>query len=199
MKKENTLTWLSAEGKEIIVKITVVRAMETETVYADGWNVELSKKQVVESLELEIHVAGKFIGRTSEKPSVVVAPLYMQKTIDLVKSQGGYAILAQKLILKEDRYSEIMTAIDQLVMDASQDTEYAKYQGIEIVKVKAGQIVEAKKVISESQTRKTEILTDAEEKQWRINYNDINNEGGEGYVPHRITAERVEWAMTILK
>ena len=199
MKKENTLTWLSAEGKEIIVKITVVRAMETETVYSDGWNVELSKKQVVESLELEIHVDGKKIATTSEEPSVVKAPIYMQKTIDLVKSKGGYAILAQKLILKEDRYNEIMTAIDQLITDASQDAEYAEHQGIEIIKAKTEQIVEAKKVIADAQTRKTEILSDADEKLWRTNYNNVNNEDGEGYVPRRATLEDVEFARSILK
>ena len=70
--------------------------------------------------------------------------------------------------------------------------------GIEVTKASTKQILEATKVITESETRKTEILSDADEKYWRTNCNNINNEGGEGYVPRRATLEDVERAKSVL-
>ena len=52
--------------------------------------------------------------------------------------------------------------------------------------------------MAEVETRKTEILSAADEKQWRIRYNNINNEGGEGYMPRRATLEDIARAKEIL-
>jgi hypothetical protein len=42
-------------------------------------------------------------------------------------------------------------------------------------------------------------LPNSEEvKKWRKAYNDINNEGGEGYIPEVVTEQQVEWAKKIL-
>jgi hypothetical protein len=39
-----------------------------------------------------------------------------------------------------------------------------------------------------------ELMTEAEYKAWRINYNNINNEGGEGYIPDCVTQEELQAA-----
>ncbi|HQB63988.1 MAG TPA: hypothetical protein PLL21_06355 [Sedimentibacter sp.] len=60
----------------------------------------------------------------------------------------------------------------------------------------------ANRILKEAKTRKahgSEILSEAAERQWRKNYNDAINEGGEGYVPHRATLEDIAKAEEILK
>ena len=42
------------------------------------------------------------------------------------------------------------------------------------------------------------LMTRAQAKAWRTNYNNIVNEGGEGYIPEIITAEDVAWAEQVL-
>lgn len=133
MTKIQAITWQTKDGKEIKANITVIRAMESEVAYADGWNVELPKKPV-ESLEIEIYVAGKFFGRTYSKPSIVATPIYSQDFVNKVKAAGGYAILTDKIMIKEDKYNEIVTLIDAMIAEASQDPEYAEYKGIKVVK-----------------------------------------------------------------
>jgi len=61
------------------------------------------------------------------------------------------------------------------------------------------EIDEAKKIMAEVEKRKTPILSSEEETKWRINYNNINNEGGEGYIPNRITIEDIERAKLIIE
>ena len=41
-------------------------------------------------------------------------------------------------------------------------------------------------------------MTNEEYKAWRKRYNDIHNEGGEGYIPERITVEQLEYAKKVL-
>ena len=70
---------------------------------------------------------------------------------------------------------------------------------LNMVQETAKEIEIAKKIMAEVEIRKTEILSAADEKQWRINYNNINNEGGEGYIPRRVTSEDVEMAKATLE
>jgi len=135
MKKEQTLTWTSESGKEISLKIEVTRAMETEVAYADGYNIELSKKQPVESMFIEVRVDGEFLGQGYNGPSVVTELLYTKQTYNHIKSQGGHSLLLGKVILKEAKHDEIVSTIDSMIAAASQDPEYAEYKGIEIIKV----------------------------------------------------------------
>ena len=58
-------------------------------------------------------------------------------------------------------------------------------------------IEKATKILKVAATR-SNVLSKKEESKWLINYNNINNEGGEGYVPTRITLEDVEWAKKII-
>jgi len=59
------------------------------------------------------------------------------------------------------------------------------------------ELVEAKAIIAKAE-KQTVIPTWEEEKANRKAYNDVMNEGGDGYVPHRITVEQVAWAKDII-
>ena len=61
------------------------------------------------------------------------------------------------------------------------------------------EITWAKAIIKEIESRDTPILSEEEEKKWRVQYNNVMNEGGEGYIPHRATLEDIVKAEQILK
>jgi hypothetical protein len=45
---------------------------------------------------------------------------------------------------------------------------------------------------------KGRLPTPEEARKWRIRYNNINNEGGDGYIPSIVTDNQVEWAEKVL-
>lgn len=47
--------------------------------------------------------------------------------------------------------------------------------------------------------RKGKLMTNEEARRWSKQYNDMVNEGGEGYVPSPITQEKYDWAVNFLK
>ena len=59
------------------------------------------------------------------------------------------------------------------------------------------ELEEAKAIIAKSE-KQIVIPTWEEEKANRKAYNDVMNEGGDGYVPHRVTVEQVAWAKEII-
>lgn len=42
------------------------------------------------------------------------------------------------------------------------------------------------------------FMTEAEYAVWRKKYNDVMNEGGEGYIPNRVTVEQLAMAKKVL-
>jgi hypothetical protein len=99
-----------------------------------------------------------------------------------------------------DKYIKASTVASALTiikeMYAEVEEELAVKTTVEIVVEK--EIIAAKKVMAEVETRKTEILSNKDEIRWATNYNNINNEGGEGYIPTRVTLEDIACAKKIL-
>ena len=61
-------------------------------------------------------------------------------------------------------------------------------------------VEEANAVIAQAQVEGVEnLLPAAELKAWRTAYNNLHNEGGEGYIPTRISRERYEKALATLE
>ena len=52
--------------------------------------------------------------------------------------------------------------------------------------------------IIEKASKQPQIMTQAEYAQWVERYNNVMNEGGEGYVPEMVTVEQLEWARKVL-
>ena len=67
----------------------------------------------------------------------------------------------------------------------------------EIKKI-AREVENAKNTIKKAE-KQQEIMTDTEYQVWAKNYNNINNEGGEGYIPAMVTVERLSKAKETLK
>jgi len=88
----------------------------------------------------------------------------------------------------------------QIIVDAMAELEEAiKPVPVqeEITAVANKEITEAQEVI-ETAAKQDKIMTNTEYKAWRKWYNDVMNEGGDGYVPRRYTIEDVEAAKLVI-
>jgi hypothetical protein len=54
----------------------------------------------------------------------------------------------------------------------------------------------AKKIVAENANKK--LMTKDQAKKWKRNYNNVVNEGGDGYVPHIVTQEEYNYALSII-
>jgi hypothetical protein len=91
----------------------------------------------------------------------------------------------------EETANEIKKAIAE--MEEELKTEFGQKTE------KEEEIEEAQAVIAQAEKEGVENLMTAEElKVWRKNYNLVNNEGGEGYIPIRISKERYQNALDVL-
>lgn len=140
-----------------------------------------------------------YVFETKEIAKITKAKLYIDGNFKNEASEGF-------IYLKDGdkcRFGNILitATTGQKIIDEIKimHTELSKEFGIkteEEIK-KEREIKRANRILTEAATR-TNILSDAEEKTWRTQYNNINNEGGEGYVPSRVTLEDVARANAIL-
>ena len=72
MKSTKIVSWISGDGSELEVRITATCEMRTETAYADGWNVDLGKKEYKHT-DIKVYIDGKFF-KDSYAPSLVAEP-----------------------------------------------------------------------------------------------------------------------------
>lgn len=87
----------------------------------------------------------------------------------------------------------IAEAKDEVI---SSDDQIASVERTTAAAKAEAEIAEAERVIDTA--AKHEPMTAAELKKWRKAYNDANNEGGEGYVPERVSIEEADRARAIL-
>lgn len=64
---------------------------------------------------------------------------------------------------------------------------------------KENEIKNAQRIVKEAERYTSPLMTEAEYRVWAKNYNNINNEGGEGYIPKLITVEKLASARKTLK
>ncbi len=151
---------------------------------ADGYRYETD--EIVKVTEIKLVVGGKVIAKSSEN---------FIRVIDSEKARFG-----DKYIPANDA-KIILGVLAEMHEELSRkfDTKTPEEERAERAEKAEVQKQEwAKRIMKEVEERKTEILSAEQEKAWRKNYNDAINEGGEGYVPQRITLEDVEKAKRVL-
>ena len=191
VKKVN---WISeASNAQVEVKITVSKEVKEVVSFSDGWNIPMGT-EIVNFKEITISANGKFVESSHANPEIVD------------RANGVYARIYSRAGIHEEQYNLIMAAITEAEAEleaqfAAENEEVATAEKERLIaeEVKATEIrVErAERMVKEAAAREI-ILTDKEEEVWRENYNNIMNEGGEGYVPQRVTKESLAWANRIL-
>lgn len=115
------ISWPSAKGTAFAGTITATAGIEryTEAAYADGWNVDVAKMRVIDTVTITIQVNGRTITHTGN--------LY-ETHHPAYRAQGAIAVLGGAIAIGSiDILRMIRDAVADAQADAQQDPEYAAW------------------------------------------------------------------------
>ena len=178
---------------KIIAKVTVT--LENRIADLDGHVFET--KDVVKTVEIEIVKDGKVIESDDYVGVKEDAGMYGEgmKAAGLDPNKK-YSQVGRAITEGTEACDNIRKAIkemeEELVLEFDVKTESQKMEEKEI-KVAKKTIVTAGKEGIEN------LLSSNDLETWREQYNNINNEGGEGYIPKRVSKEAYSKAVKVLQ
>lgn len=103
--------------------------------------------------------------------------------------------------LTEENANKVKEAVAECEKAESTE-EYEAYKAEKAEKELATEKAEAKEVVEAAEriiSNGGKLRTNAERKEWERNYNNLQNEGGEGFVPHYPSVEEYKDALETLK
>ena len=180
-EKMKTMKWTSTTGKEIELRAYCTITMVDDVRDADGNKITVGQKESIDA-NLELYLDGKLVDSCWNTN--------FWKTIDY--KDGLKKIWGLKLAMTSDRAALVDAWIKEIIEAGK--TEEVKAEETDRANADAEARVEKAIAIIAKAEAQSKIMTSAEYATWRTNYNKINNEGGEGYIPSMITQEQYEWA-----
>lgn len=184
--------------KGLYITITLKAAKNESNVMADDFGFEfVNTTAVFEAMGLEFdprHNATTYDQNTSEELA------NFRGVTAEIKKHGVITVLSGKVNGKQSQVTLTGVAAEQLIKDAVNELiEQAQAElNITPSQEKEEEIQEAQAIVA-SVKNPEELMTEAEKKEYLKNYNDLMNEGGEGYLPRIITKELYAKAQAKLK
>lgn len=181
-----TLTWTGSRGNAIELRAECKIEMAETEINLDG-HVFDGKKEPTIRANLELYVDGK-----------KVDSCWNTNFWRIIKfdDNGLKKVWGLKLTMTAEQAVLVEKFLNE-VIESGKSTEVVENEKTEIKNKKAEELENAKRIIADYENQNVR-LTNAEYKQWRINYNNANNEGGEGYIPTLITTEQYNCAKEII-
>ena len=106
-----------------------------------------------------------------------------------------------EICLTEENANKVKEAVAECEKAESTE-EYEAFKAEKAEKELAAEKAEAKTVVESAEkiiNNGGKLLTNAERKEWERNYNNLHNEGGDGFIPHYPSIEDYESAIETLK
>ena len=166
MKK--SLTWNTKHGKKVEFVAEYTKVFED--------------KEVHEHHNVTVFVDGK------ELESTWIGFKTLDTKNENVKKIDGL----DKVRFTADRAIEIEKLFKE-VKEQGTTKEAASFEELMKAKKEEKEIKRLERIIEAAEKQHT-MMTRKEQKQWERNYNRINNEGGDGYIPKNICVEQYEAA-----
>lgn len=184
-----TIKWTSQKGNEIELRAEYESSLVKEMLNADGDQWESGKMVKEVAANLELYTDGKKIDSCWD--------VTFWRIINLTGTPYKRIWGIDKMAMTAEQ-AELVEEFLKSVIAEGEDEEVKENEKKEAAKEKDEKIAEAKETIAKTEAQKT-IPTAAEYKKWRIAYNNLYNEGGEGYIPTLITKEEYDYAKSIVK
>jgi len=180
-----TLTWTGIKGNTIELKAECKIEMKATTTNLDG-DIFKGKAEPVTSANLELYIDGKKVDSSWD--------INFWQIVDL--DNGFKKIWGLKIAMTAEQ-AIIVDEFLKNVIESGKAIEVIKNEKVTAAKENEKALENAKATVIkyESQTIK---LNNEEYKKWRTNYNNVNNEGGEGYVPCLVTTEQYLHALDVI-
>ena len=172
-----------------IAKITVSRFTEMGV---------FLNENIVETAKVEIVVDNKIIETAPfakiMEYNFLTDSFFKQHNLNINKK---YTKVGDKAIIEGEEIGlAIKNAIDELRAELSKPLNVET----EVTHQAQDEIVTAQAIVSQAKKESIDkLLTEIEIKAWRKNYNNVVNEGGEGYIPSRISKKAYQKALKILE
>jgi len=172
---------ITKNGNNIKFEITATKSVMAKTAYADGYNVDLGnevfkKTKITVYLNGELYTTGEFVKLSKEY-------------------KGAWAMVdGRKRVMVSPENQE---KLERLMAEAEAEVETEETKEIENGEAEKENEIEvevAKEVVRKFESGKC-VKTEKELKE----YNDLHNEGGEGYAPELITERKYQAALKTLK
>lgn len=180
-----TITWIGATGSKIELRAKCETIMVEEIVDLDGDKISKGEKPVMDAT-LELWVNGK-----KQDETILVS---QWEVVDAGK--GLKKIRGLKVGMKEEQAKLVDEFLKSVIADGKK--EEAKEEETD----KSTEIKKAESIVSTMATTiKNEdgtLMDDKQANTWAKDYNDLHNEGGEGYIPSITTQEQYDYAMSII-
>lgn len=180
------LKWTGKNGNELELRAKCKIEMVDKIVDADGHKVLIGKEKGEKAL-LEFWADGK-------RMETCNGDINWWRIIDNgnLKQIWGLRKLGftpeQAEVIQEFLNSVIETGKAEGVVEVEKEDE----------KLENERRVKMAEDIMKKAAKQGKVMTADEYEIWRLNYNNIANEGGDGYIPETVTVEELEWAKTIL-
>ena len=190
MKK---ISWESTKGQVIELEASYSEAIREEEINCDGDIIKTGKKEVIPTCRIWVTVDGKFVDKCEN--------VHFWKMID-AQIKGYKRIWGiEKVLLTPEKAQEIEAFLNEVIAEGK-TPEAVAIEEQEKAKDRTEQIEIAREIIEEAMTtrknRDGSLMTIAQAKEWKLNYNNVQNEGGEGFVPNIITKEAYDRALRIV-
>lgn len=183
-----TLKWNTKSGNAVELRASCTVTLEIETANMDGDIFEIGSKPY-SNANLELWIDGQMIDSCWDTS--------FWKVID--SHQEGIKIVhGLRTIGMTPEQGAIVQDFLNAVMENGKSEEVREYEAAAAAKEMKQEIENAEDIVEKAQ-KQEKLMTEAEAKDWAEKYNNLYNEGGEGYIPTMITKELYEAALETLK
>ena len=183
---KNTYTF-TRRGDTVELRYEYKKEVINRTGYADGYEIDLGK-EIKETDKAVVYVNGRKF--TDGQPILV--------SEDIAGIKAGTLIIGNLRIVDPQLRDEIMAVIEETKVTGT-TPEAAEMETEQIAMAKDVAKAKAQSIIEKAKTTRRNsdgsLMNQEQALEWRRRYNDVVNEGGDGYVPSVITQEEYDWAM----
>jgi len=186
MKNYKAISWIGKKGNNIELRAYCNTTMIDDTVDADGDIINVGKKPYSDA-NLELWVDGKMMDSC-----------WNTNFWKIIDSGNGFKIVWGLKIGMADVQADIVAKFMADIIEAGKSDEVIAYEIAKAEAEIAAEKAAAQKIVDEAAKYTAPLMTNSQYQVWAKRYNDINNDGGYGYVPEYITVEQFEAAKEIL-
>lgn len=186
MGEYKTISWTGKTGRAMELRARYSIRVSERVENLDGDKINMGK-EVVEDAALELWVDGKREGLS-----------YTVENWIIYNHAKGFKAIKGLPVGMTDEQAVIVEAFLAEVIASAVSSEVEEIETEKEEKEMAEKIEIAKEIIAKVENG-TKLMSAKGYEYWKKQCNNFWNEGGEGYIPERITTEQYEWAKKILE
>ncbi len=181
-------TWIGKNGNEFKLTASVKRTLVDDTIYMDGYNDVIGKK-IREEAMLTAYMDGKKFNSCWNTSFWGIIET-RQEGLKRIHGIDGIGFT-------EETAREIQQFLNDALTNCEETEEVKEFVKKEKISEANKKIDEAKRILDNMNGKKL-YETREEAKHASKVYNDINNEGGEGYLPHFYTIDEKKYYENVI-